>query len=189
MTEKLTEKNIPKLAAEALGYPSYEHFQENTGLAIRVQGLYSSSFIMTIDNSKDMFYKSYSTQSVLNETYNPSLNPFSNKLLIDKLKSRVKAKIKQQRLIEEIKHEAVVKVKTFIIDSFKIDPELVTTDDIIFEDHSQIKIANLIIWFHGTLTDKVFELRTSRYASFKEQYRTVMGVLDYYKKKKEQLKQ
>lgn len=83
------------------------------------------------------------------------------------VKSAIRRKISQIRVLEGMRIDAQEKIKKLISDSFTVKIELIDSLDIVWQDWSRYSVAGIIFTYHGTLVDKSVILHTTTSGEYK----------------------
>lgn len=177
-------KDIPDLASKALGYSSYTEFNKVTDLYIKVARDNGELVDILINNDTDFFAKSYSRESSMCLTWRDrEKDPFQRPDNILLLKTRIKAKVKQQNVIFRIKEQAIIDITQYISDTFEIDPSVIDRSDIKFTHYSSFEVAGNPFYFSSMLTGNLFKINESRYITHRESFILVTGITKYFTEK------
>ena len=176
-----------KQAWGIFGTSSAEEFEQAFKLKMNYHkyNYYSKSLTeFIVINFVDKMHTSYGRQSDI--IFKADSNGILSKECLDDIKKAVKRKIAQIRVFENIKAEGIIKIKQFVSDTFGIDPELIETKDIIFDNYNRYSIAGISFSYGGTITDKSFTLSISPYSyrSYKEITNEIDSLRAYFNNKK-----
>lgn len=171
------------LAAIALGYEDHKEFQEKTGL-----GITESTYGVYVGNAVDYFYMTYSSLSSVSLNKNLP-DPFADPACLKQLKKRVNDKLKQQRVLEDIKQHARETIKLFLMDSFEIDEDKIESSDIVFDLQRRFMIAGKPFYYFGNITNKSFEIISGSYTTFRNMFEITRNITEYFNNKPEKQEQ
>lgn len=177
----MSNTEIQEALSKKLKYENYSSFVEATGLEITVGTNCEERFSITIDNI-DKFYTSYSRSSYLTAR-KPNDNLFTEKETLPGLKSRLAAKLKQQRVLRDIKVNAIEEIKKFIANTFNVPKNLIDDEDIVFTRSSVFSIADNSFYYQGTIIDSSFIIQKSIWSTYKEMYTRVKSIEKYFTEK------
>lgn len=177
--------NIKENASISLGYADYESFKNATGLKMDLLTYINH---LSISNNEDGFYMSYSRGTTLYVgSKAPDFNPFENNKENEKaLKGRVSNLLKQQRALEEIKREAIPKIKEFISTSFNVPEKYIETSDIVFNKNWTFTVADVNFNFEGEIKNKSFDICETLYIKYKHAYELTQKIKNYFNLKEKE---
>jgi len=145
---------------------------------------FSSNNSLNITN-RDPLYASYASYSFV---YNLPLKKVLDKYEFreeDKttIKNIVTRKVRQQRILAQIKAKGIDIIMKYIEKTFKIDEKLITPSDIIWHEYNRFSIGEAMFNYSGTISYKAFVITSQCYVTHENMYHLVTGIQNYYKKK------
>ena len=182
------EKELSNYIARYLKYNDYEEMSKVAGISFIVNTHYGNSTICILSIvHTDPLHRSYSDASNIN-ILKASLedNNAIDVVTLDSIKSRIRAKIKQQKVLEEIRVQGIYEIKAFISDSFDIPIENICIEDIKFDLYNRFIIAGEQFSYSGTIKDRQFKINdNTNYTPYKTIYKKICTIKNYFINKKE----
>jgi len=178
----MTDQEVKEAVAEIVGCSSYDHFLSSTGLGVFInRSTYNPG--IQINNETDKLYKSYTRPTYV--MCKPSLDKAMFIADIDEvsLKTRVSAKVRQTRVLEQIKQTGIKTIKDYITKVFELPEGLIETSDIEFQDYWTFVIAGVIFRYSGTISGKDFIINNYEHLTHEDMYKSVMTINAYFELK------
>lgn len=166
--------NIELELAALLGYDSLDSFRAGTRLML----IENNDYLCV--KFTDHFLAAYANWS---HVY---VAPYEKKTDLEKAKmvlSRVRAKIKQTRTLEEIRLKGFETVRQAIHEAFGYDLDIISNEDITFPRSHTVAVGPLETSYSGTIVEKSFSISMTAYVSFHEMNRVVLAMREYLDKK------
>ena len=175
----IDQRHITTLV-KALGYENLAEFQNKTRLTFRGTVSYVNNNLLILDFCDDMFYKTYNSPTVLNLS---DLNGFPSNEVLNVIKTRISAKLRRTRVLEEIKKNGLKNIREFLKNHFDIDPELVNDEDIVFSNVGQFTVAGVLFTYRGTVKEKSCNITEATYSAYRDSYVSMIRIIRFKQKK------
>lgn len=155
-------------------------FMNSTGLALTYPTRTSTYYNYIGIQNIDPFYASYTASSSVDIQNNDSLDTGFTKDTIKRFKARVSSKINQRRKLERIRSIALAAIPIFIHESFDINQELITAEEIHFASYCKFTVGNADFSFYGTISGLDFNINTISHESYGKTYKKVVSIHHHF---------
>ena len=155
-------------------------FTQSTGITLTYPNMAQNYNKYIGIQNVDPLYKSYTQLSCVDLQPKDSLETGFTDTTIKKFKSRVSAKISQRRKLERIRSTALATIPTFIHLAFGIQQELVTPEEIHFQDYCKFKVGGAMFGYYGTISALDFNIYTIPHESYRDTYKKTVSIHHHF---------